>query len=90
MAQIFTYVEADLDDKLIYFLGGFITAALNCSDFNVASAAPVFGDGDFERSLAQPFRASTALRYRAVLSRWSRRFSELVKTVAAMIPSPLS
>lgn len=64
MAQIFTYVEADLVDKLIYFLGGFITAALNCSDFYVATAAPVLGDVDFERSLAQPFRASTALRYR--------------------------
>lgn len=90
MAEIFTYVEADFDNKFIYFFGGFITAALNCSDVYVASAAPVLGDVDFERSLAQPFRAWTALRYRAVLSRWSRKFSELVKTVAAMIPSPLS
>lgn len=86
MAQIFTYVEADLDDKLIYFLGGFITAALNCSDFYVATAAPLLGDVDFECSLAQPFRASTALRYRAA----SQQVVSLVKTVTAMIPSPLS
>lgn len=42
------YVEADLDDKLIYFLGDFITVALNCSDFYVSTAVPVLGAVDFE------------------------------------------
>lgn len=89
-AQIFTYVVADLDDKLIYFLGGFITAALNCSDFYVATATPALGDVDFETRWHNHWEHRRLWGIEPRLNRRSHRFSELVKTIAAMVPSLLS